>query len=75
MWRSVWLLHALQRGEIPGERVGISYEWSPKGRQATRECSRANDRVVFESLERSRRTTYYQNLVDWGSIPVPWSSY
>lgn len=70
-----WLLHALQRSEIPGERVGIFYEWSPDGRRAARERARANGRVVFESLERSRRTTYYQSLVDWGSIPIPRSSY
>jgi len=70
-----WLLHALQRKEIPGENIGIFYEWDPEGRQAAHEREIPGGRVVFESLERGRRTTYYQSLVDWGAIPIPWSSY
>ncbi len=27
-----WLLHSLQRKEIPGESIGIFYEWDPEGR-------------------------------------------
>ncbi|MGP8076425.1 MAG: hypothetical protein ACLP8Y_06825 [Thermoplasmata archaeon] len=70
-----WLLHSLQRKEIHGESIGIFYESNPKGRQAARERSVSGGRVVFESLERGRRTTYYRSLVDWGAIPIQWSSY
>lgn len=70
-----WLLHSLQRKEIPGERVGIFYEWSPEGRRAAQERTRSDGHLVFESMERGRRTTYYQSLVDLGAIPIPWSSY
>lgn len=70
-----WLLHALQRKEISGERIGVFYEWDPEGHQAAQERTLSDGRVVFESLERGRRTTYYQSLVDWGAIPIPWSNY
>ncbi|MCI4318936.1 MAG: hypothetical protein L3K23_02240 [Thermoplasmata archaeon] len=70
-----WLLHSLQRKEIYGESIGLFYESNSEGRQAARERSRTDGRVVFESLERGRRTTYYQSLVAWGAIPIPWSSY
>jgi len=70
-----WLLPSLQRKEIPGESVGIFYEWNPEGHQAAHERALPDGRFVFESLERDRRTTYYQSLVDWGAIPIPWSSY
>jgi hypothetical protein len=70
-----WLLHSLQRKEVSGEQIGIFYEWNPEGRKAARERPVAGGRVVFESLERGRRTTYYQSLVDWGAIPIPWAGY
>lgn len=70
-----WLLRGLQRKEIPGESIGLFYESDPEGRQAAHERHVPGGRVVFESLERGRRTTYYQSLVDWGAIPIPWSNY
>jgi hypothetical protein len=70
-----WLLHAIQRKEISPDRVGIFYEWNPVGRKAARERPAANGQMVFESLERGRRTTYYQSLVAVGAVPIPWSDY
>jgi hypothetical protein len=70
-----WLLHGIQRKDISGERVGIFYESNPEGRRAARERPTADGRMVFESLERGRRTTYYQSLVAAGAIPIPWASY
>jgi hypothetical protein len=70
-----WLLHALQRKEVSGERVGIFYEGDPDGRKAARERLTPDGRIVFESLERGRRTTYYDSLVAAGAVPVPWASY
>jgi hypothetical protein len=70
-----WLLHSLQRKEISGEHIGIFYEWNPEGRKTAHERPVAGGRAVFESLERGRRTTYYQSLVDRGAIPIPWARY
>ncbi len=70
-----WLLHGIQRKDVSGQRVGIFYEWDPEGRRAARERPTANGRMVFESLERGRRTTYYQSLVAAGGVPIPWATY
>jgi hypothetical protein len=70
-----WLIHSLQRDEIAGESVGIFYEWNPEGNQAAHERATTDGQMVFESLERGRRTTYYQSLVDRGGVPIPWSCY
>jgi|SRR5579871_656933 hypothetical protein len=70
-----WLLHALQHHGVDGERVALFYEWDPDGHRAAQERPTPDGKIVFESLERQRRTTYYQSLVAWGATPIPWSSY
>lgn len=70
-----WLLRAVQDGKVSGDNVGVFYEWDPEGRGAARERITADGRALFESLERTRRTTYYQSLVAWGGVLIPWSTY
>ena len=70
-----WLLHGIQRKDVAGDRVGIFYESNPEGRRAARERPTKDGRMVFESLERGRRTTYYQSLVAAGAVPIPWAAY
>ncbi len=70
-----WLLRSVQDGKVSADGVGVFYEWNPDGRCAARERPTPEGGAVFESLERTRRTTYYQSLVALGAIPIPWSSY
>ncbi len=70
-----WLLHAMQRGEIPGDQVGVFYECGPEGHKAARERTTADGRLVFEALEHEKRTTAYQTFVSRGALLIPWSSY
>ncbi|MCI4324034.1 MAG: hypothetical protein L3K03_08520 [Thermoplasmata archaeon] len=64
-----------EKPEIEGEHVTVFYEDDGATRRAAGFRIGADGRMQFASLERTRRTHYYSDLVDLGGIAKDWENH